>query len=129
MSRVNFNRNEDDLHLAVAGFIRSKYPKAEFNVDMSGFKLPPKLANKAKNLRSRRAWPDLFMPEPRKGYHGLYVELKIEGTQLKRKNGNWSTSHIAEQAEMLNLLSMRGYKAVFAVGIDEAMRIINQYLT
>lgn len=61
-------------------------------------------------------------------FHGLYIELKKEGTRLKKKNGDWANKHIAEQADVLGRLRMRGYCAEFAVGFDEAKKIIDEYL-
>lgn len=72
-----------------------------------------------------------FLPEECDGhqiYHGLFLELKKEGTRLKKKNGGWATEHIAEQAEVLGKLRKRGYCAEFAVGFDEAKRTIDEYL-
>lgn len=60
--------------------------------------------------------------------YGLFLELKKEGARLKKKNGEWATEHIAEQAEVLEKLRKRGYCAEFAVGFEEAKRIINEYL-
>lgn len=59
---------------------------------------------------------------------GLYIELKKEDTRLKKKNGDWATEHIAEQAEVLEKLRRQGYCAEFAVGFDEAKKIIDEYL-
>ncbi len=59
---------------------------------------------------------------------GLYIELKKDGTRLKKRNGNWATEHIAEQAKVLGDLRGRGYCAEFAVGFDEAISIIRSYL-
>lgn len=60
--------------------------------------------------------------------YGLFLELKKEGTRLKKKNGEWATEHIAEQAKVLEKLRQRGYCAEFAVGFEEAKRIIDGYL-
>lgn len=59
---------------------------------------------------------------------GLYIELKKDGTRLKKKNGEWATEHIAEQAKVLDDLRKRGYCAEFAVGFEEAKKIIDTYL-
>lgn len=59
---------------------------------------------------------------------GLYIELKKDGTRLKKKNGEWATEHIAEQAKVLEKLRKCGYCAEFAVGFDEAKKIIDEYL-
>jgi hypothetical protein len=61
-------------------------------------------------------------------YSGLYLEIKKEGTRLKKKDGTWANEHIAEQVEMLNKLRARGYAAAFAVGFDGAQTIIDDYL-
>lgn len=61
-------------------------------------------------------------------WSGLYIELKKEGTHLKKKNGDWATEHIAEQAKVLEDLRSRGYCAEFAVGFEEAKKIIDEYL-
>ena len=60
--------------------------------------------------------------------YGLFLELKKDGTRLKKKNGEWATKHIAEQADVLEKLRERGYCAEFAVGFDEAKEIIDEYL-
>lgn len=61
-------------------------------------------------------------------YAGLYLELKKEGTRLRKKNGDWATEHIAEQAKVLEKLRDRGYCAEFAVGFEAAKKIIDEYL-
>lgn len=60
--------------------------------------------------------------------HGLYLELKKEGTRLRKKNGEWANDHIAEQADTLDKLRQRGYCAEFAVGFEKAKKIIDEYL-
>lgn len=130
--------SEAELQKSVANFIKHYFPFALFHSDFgSGAKLTPRQAatQKAQNA-GRRAWPDIFIAEPapcsaskdeQKEYHGLFVELKREGVRLKKKNGDWATRHIAEQAEVLKELRKRGYKAEFAVGYGEATRIIDNY--
>lgn len=70
----------------------------------------------------------MFIAMPNKEYHGLFVELKKVGTRLKKKNGQYATKHIKEQAEMIEKLNTAGYYAAFAVGFDEAKKIIDNYL-
>lgn len=85
-------------------------------------------ASRVKRLQGgKRAWPDLMIAEPRKGCHGLFIELKAKNIYLK--DGSLSqTKHIIEQFKLLNQLSERGYMAVFAVGFDAAKKIIDDYL-
>lgn len=69
-----------------------------------------------------------FVYRTAKGLPGLFIELKKDGTRLKKKNGEWASDHIAEQAKVLYELRIAGYEAVFAVGYDEAVAIIENYL-
>ena len=128
---------EKDLHRQVCQYIRLQYPDVLFNSDLSGsMRLTIGQAKAMKSLRSNKGWPDLFIVESKGKYHGLFIELKIEGTNIiaPRKTdrfGNpcYATEHIAEQAEMINELRKRGYSAVFACGWDEAKESIDKYMT
>lgn len=126
---------ESDLQVMVADYLRLQYPDVIFHSDFgSGIKLTIGQAAKQKRQNGgRRAWPDMFiaepvLDEPKRDYSGLFLELKKDGTRLKKKNGEWASEHIAEQADLLDRLEFRGYKAVFAVGFDEAKRVIDEYL-
>lgn len=61
-------------------------------------------------------------------FFGLFIEFKKDNTRLKKQNGEWASKHIAEQAKTLKDLRDRGYCAEFAVGFDEAKKIIDEYL-
>ena len=121
---------ESDLQIMVADYLRLRYPKVLFHSDFgSGIKLTMGQAAKQKRQNGgRRAWPDMFIAEPTKKYSGLFIELKKEGTRLQKKNGEWATPHIEEQAKVLMQLDDKGYMAKFARGFDEAKKIIDDYL-
>lgn len=60
---------------------------------------------------------------------GLFLELKRDGTKIYRKDGSFvADQHILEQAHVMHDLRKAGYAAEFAVGLDEAKRIIEEYL-
>jgi len=61
--------------------------------------------------------PDICLPVPRSGYHGLYIELKAESGKLRDIQKTW-----------LNELSRQGYKAITAYGFNEARAAIENYL-
>lgn len=85
-------------------------------------------AIKAKNLRSSRAFPDLVIYEPRRGFYGLFLELKRTGEKIHRRDGTIrADQHLQEQSEMLQALETRGYCARFAIGYTEAKTIIDWY--
>lgn len=121
---------ESDLQIMVADYLRLRYPNVLFHSDFgSGIKLTMGQAAKQKRQNGgRRAWPDMFIAEPTKKYSGLFIELKKEGTRLQKKNGEWATPHIEEQAKVLMQLDDKGYMAKFARGFDEAKKIIDDYL-
>ena len=136
---------EAELQQQVADYLRLQYPDVLFHSDFgSGTKLTIGQAIRQKRLNGgKRAWPDMFIAEPKtvkigetkwedidQDYHGLFIELKKEGVRLVkvRKPDEWASDHIAEQAETLRALRGRGYMAEFAVGFDEAKKIIDNYL-
>lgn len=98
----------------------------------SGLMLTPNQAQKHRRLQSGRAFPDLFIYEPRMKYHGLALELKREGTTIILKTGPrkgklTSDPHIQEQYAVLKDLASKGYYADFAIGYDSAINIIDWY--
>lgn len=134
---------ESQLQEAVAGYLVCQYPDVMFHSDYgSGTRLTPAQAACQKRQNGyRKGWPDLFIAESRlvpiPGHKkvkplgmrfGLFLELKKGSTRLKKKNGDWATGHIAEQAKVLEGLRERGYCAEFAIGFDEAKKIIDEYL-
>lgn len=127
--------NESELQVMVADYLRMQYPDVLFHSDFgSGIKLTMGQAIKQKRQNGgRRAWPDMFIAEPVKAsyvvHHGLFIEIKKEGTRIYKKDGTFASEHIEEQAKTLALLGAKGYKAVFAVGFDEAKKLIDDYLS
>lgn len=135
-------KKEEILHLRVCDYLRKNYPDVLFRTDFSsGMKMSPGQAAKHKKFQKSRAWPDLFIAESgvvefkedgliahlRK--NGMFLELKAEGTRLYKKDGTLrKNKHIEEQSEMLDKLNESGYYARFAVGYDQAIRIITDYL-
>lgn len=81
--------------------------------------------------------------EIRPHYSGLFIEVKKDGTVLRRPKdarmilkgetklrlaGDWFDDHIEEQAMMLERLRKIGYMAEFSVGFMETKHIIDTYL-
>jgi hypothetical protein len=69
-----------------------------------------------KRLQSSRSWSALFIYKPSRGYAGLALELKQEGTVIYLKRGPrkgllTSNPHVQEQALMLQELNNFGYFA------------------
>ena len=125
--------SEANLYEQIAQYLNLKHPNVLYHFDLSGVNNPSKYTRSLYDRLNRRAWPDLYIAKPTLAEHGyitpgLFIELKREGTRLKKKNGEWVSEHIAEQAAILDALSDVGYYATFAVGFDEAVFYIEAYL-
>lgn len=122
--------SEETIHKQIVKYLKLQYPNVLFNSDMSGVKLPIGLAKKVASLRSSRAFPDIFISEPKGQYCGCYIELKADDVKVYKKDGSlYADEHIKEQYEMLKALNARGYYANFACGFDQAKKIIDKYLS
>lgn len=133
---------ELDEQVKIADFMRYHYPTVVFHADYgSGLHMTMNQAKIQKRLNGGwRGWPDIFIAhEGADGQHGLFIELKKEGTKLicgdRAKNRfksidgcDYKTEHLMEQADMLETLRSHGYLAMFAIGYKEAIQIIDEYL-
>jgi len=80
------------------------------------------LDTKSKRIR---AWqegvvsgvPDVFIPWPHKGFHGLFLEFKKPGGRVTKA-----------QEEYLALMASRGYKAEVVFGLRQALKVLKEYI-
>jgi hypothetical protein len=127
-------KHEQNLQRQVCQYLRLQYPSIIFRSDYaSGLQLTMNQAAIHKSLQSSRSWPDLFIYKSSRGFHGLALELKREGTTIyltrgERKGKLSTDAHIQEQALMLQTLNKLGYFARFGVGFDQCRKIIDWYL-
>lgn len=148
--------SEHTLYKQIADFMQLQYPDVSYRFDLAAdLKLTPGQSAKHKRLHPRRGYPDMFIAKPKHyfyttavnmgaaeaegWYHGLYLELKKDGETLfpgsRAKNrfkskdgGEYKTEHLMEQADYLYDLRHEGYKADFAIGFDDAIQQIKDYL-
>lgn len=120
---------ETNLHIAIANYIKLQYPSVIFTSESSGIRLSIGQATQIKKMRSSAGLPDLWLLEPRKGYHSCLLELKREGTVIYKKNGDLrKDKHLAEQEDILHRLQEKGFFAKFVVGFDDAKAVVDFYL-
>jgi len=122
---------EYELQKSVARYLSYQYPDVEFMSDtIASIKLTQTQAGRNKVIQKNGfKCPDLLIFEPRKGYCGLFIELKIESPF--KKDGTIKASqkdHLLLQQECLKKLSAKGYNAVFSWGFDMTKKIIDEYL-
>lgn len=119
---------EGVLHQQICDYLRLQYPEVIFRTDFAaGVKMTIGQASRHKRLQHSRAYPDLFIAEPRNGWHGLFIELKTE-SPYKADGHLKSNEHLQEQYAMLKRLQERGYMATFGIGFDHARQTLDAYL-
>ncbi len=75
-------------------------------------------AKKLKAEGVKAGVPDLCLPIPRGGYHGLFIEMK------RQKKSQVSPEQIA----WLSALRGQGYRAEMCLGATEAWEVIQEYM-
>lgn len=141
-------RHEDRLQVRIARYIKNNYPDVIFFCDSgAGADLSDTQRKVMMSSRSDDGMCDMVIDEPSRGYHGLRLELKTEGTNIYKKDGKtlraqkysrttWvrgkpfikSGDHLQDQAAMIKKYRAKGYMACFAVGYDDACNKIDKYL-
>lgn len=124
--------NEDTVQILFMKWIRENHPDLLMSADASGIKLTIGQAMKMKRSGTvNRGWPDTSIFEPNDTYHGLLIELKRDGEKIyKVKSPNeFASPHLVEQAITMKRLNAKGYCATFAVGLEEAIKIVKSYLS
>ena len=119
---------EKQIHKNICIYLKMQFPNLIFTSDMSGLRTSIGVAVNMKALRSSRGIPDLLIFEPRQGYNGLLIEIKIKKEKLYKKDGTFRTEHLKEQFEMIKRLKEKGYYAVFGFGFDDCKEIIDNYM-
>ena len=94
-----------------------KYPLLNMlHCSLNGVKLSATQAKIAKSQGMLSGVPDLFLPVPKNGFHGLFIEMKSEKGRVT-ENQEWFLSN----AEGL------GYKTVVCYSASEAIKTIQDY--
>ncbi len=75
-------------------------------------------AQKLKRMGLQKGFPDLFIPKARKGFHGLFIELKTDKTSRPSN----------EQKQWIFNLNTDGYSAHVCYGAEEAIEKIKEYM-
>lgn len=121
-------RPEEKLHFQICDYMKIAYPKVYFISESSGLRVSPGLAAKLKRTRSNHVHLDLYVLEPRKGSHGLFLELKAKTIYKKDGVTLLKNDHVRDQADTIQKLNKKGYLATFALSFDQAKKIIDNYL-
>ena len=94
-----------------------KYPNLDLlHCSLNGVKLSGTQAKIAKGQGMLSGVPDLFLPVPIGGYHGLFIEMKSDKGRLS-ENQQW----------FLNKVELLGYKIAVCYSANEAIKTIENY--
>lgn len=115
---------ESFLATRMGNYMLEEHPKVPYRFDNGAdVPLPIQVAKRFKDLHGKwsRGYPDLFIATCRKGYGGLYLELKATETVV-------DSEHTRRQAKYHAVLRHNGYKCIFCCGYDECVKAIKKYL-
>ena len=99
-------------------FDEKKYPELKYLYAIpNDIRTTPQRAMRAKKMGMRAGVPDLCLPVPRRGCHGLYIEMKS-------KKGRLSTA----QKDFLGFVGSAGYKIMVCYSAEQARKAILDYL-
>ena len=98
--------------------VRGKYPELKLLFHVPNERIcSPQQGRMMKLLGVRSGVPDLCLPIPRGGYHGLWIEMKAEGGK-PTENQRWWGSQLAAQ----------GYRWEVCIGWEAAAQVLEEYL-
>lgn len=122
MRREVFQPTEEQEQVAVFQWVElmmNRYPDLRWliHIPNGGYRAKSE-AVRFKRAGVKKGVSDLFLPVARKGYHGLWIEMK------RRKGGRLSP----EQKEWIDGMFQQGYLAVRCDGADEAIGMLERYL-
>lgn len=123
------NQPEYSLQVAVCQWLDLQHPNVLYMSDtVASLKLTMGQAMRNKKIQKDGfKTPDLIIFEPRGGYFGLFIELKVK-SPFKQNGELLKSDHLEGQQKTINDLIERGYYATFATGFDEAIEIIKKYM-
>lgn len=70
-----------------------------------------------RQMGMRKGVPDLMLPIPMHGYHGLFIEMKKKGGRTSQEQKQW-----------LKALDTFGYKTAVCVGWEAARDVLEEYI-
>ena len=117
--KVGSESLEQQAVITYCAFQSWRLPNADriFHIPNGGWRTITE-AKRFKSEGVKKGVPDLFLPVPKSGYHGLFIEMK-------RPDGK--NKPTTEQKDWQQFLTESGYKSIICYGYEDAVREIQQY--
>jgi len=118
--RRRTGHHEDDEQAALFDWA-AHYPVLEWlHAIPNGGNRDPREAARLKRQGVKKGVSDIFLPLPRDGYHGLYIEMK------RRRRDGYAALRPGQQ-QFLDDMQKQGYKTAVCYGADEAIETLKAY--
>jgi len=125
------NKSEEaDIQKEFIIWLRKEYQDVTFRTDwFAGHYCPPYVKEQYINAQSGRSFPDIFIVNPSKIYHGLLIETKKSESEVYLKDGKTlcADQHIHDQYKEILKLRAMGHCASFGCGLDHMKRLTIKY--
>lgn len=118
MNRKRSEATEQERVINYCRYNEMRYPELKLIHHIpNGGRRDKKEAARLKAQGVKAGVPDLFLPVPRHGYYGLYIEMKYGGNKTTQNQRFW-----------LEELKKQGFKTEVCYGADAAIEEINNYM-
>lgn len=116
--RKRSEATEQETVIQWCGWHEGKHPELKliFHIPNGGSRNTAEAAN-LKRQGVKAGVPDLCLPVPMNGFHGLYIEMKYGKNKSTEKQEKWQKA-----------LREQGYYVAVCYGAEEAERLIASYL-
>jgi hypothetical protein len=108
---------EDTLQITCLRWFKLQHPHILIHHSPNGGRRNVREAARFKQMGTVAGFPDLHIAAPRKGFHGLYIELKAG------KN-----KPTGSQISVMRTLQSEGYRCEVCYSFDEFTNVVNDYL-
>lgn len=112
------SKPEQTVQIQIANYLKLKYPKLLWTISPVGLIISRNMGILAVRMGYQKGTPDIMIFEPRYGFHGLFLELKVEGGTVSD-----------EQTNFLKTATTKGYVSIVCWGYQDAVAVIERYLT
>ena len=119
MNRKRSEATEQERVVNYCRYNEMRYPELKLLHHIpNGGRRDKKEAARLKAQGGKAGVPDLFLPVPRQGFHGLYIEMKYGENKTTQSQRFW-----------LEELKKQGFKTIVCYGADAAIKEIDEYMS